>query len=160
MDNQTRFRRRARWSAVAAAAWLAACSTPPGGSPSQAPASQKPAAAPAPLPQAGRAPEPAASAPAAEAPAPASPGSAQQAQRLANTAVELLEVGNEEQALVEIQRALQADPSNRLAQSLLKQIQTDPQVLLGYRRKIWKTAAVGVVAGTAALAIGLVYFRG
>lgn len=46
-------------------------------------------------------------------------------------AVELLEVGNEEQALAEIQRALQADPHNRLAQSLLKQVQTDPQVLLG-----------------------------
>jgi tetratricopeptide (TPR) repeat protein len=43
----------------------------------------------------------------------------------------LLEVGNEEQALNEIQRALQADPANRLAQSLLKQIQTDPQTLLG-----------------------------
>jgi tetratricopeptide (TPR) repeat protein len=43
----------------------------------------------------------------------------------------MLEVGHEEQALAEIQRALQADPANRLAQSLLKQIQTDPQVLLG-----------------------------
>ncbi len=36
---------------------------------------------------------------------------------------------------------------------------TDTQVLLAYRRKIWATAAVGVVGGTAALAIGLVYFR-
>jgi tetratricopeptide (TPR) repeat protein len=47
------------------------------------------------------------------------------------SAVELLELGNEDQALAEIQRALQADPGNRLAQSLLRQIQTDPQTLLG-----------------------------
>ncbi len=36
----------------------------------------------------------------------------------------------------------------------------DERVLLAYRRKIWATAAVGVIFGTAALAIGLVYFRG
>lgn len=36
----------------------------------------------------------------------------------------------------------------------------DEQALLAYRRKIWGTAAVGVVFGTAALVIGLVYFRG
>jgi hypothetical protein len=36
----------------------------------------------------------------------------------------------------------------------------DVNVLRAYRRKIWTTAAVGVVFGTAALAIGLVYFRG
>ena len=36
----------------------------------------------------------------------------------------------------------------------------DERVLLAYRRKIWTTAAIGVVFGTAALAIGLVYFRG
>jgi len=36
----------------------------------------------------------------------------------------------------------------------------DELVLLAYRRKIWATAAVGVVFGTAALAIGLVHFRG
>lgn len=37
---------------------------------------------------------------------------------------------------------------------------SDPAVLLAFRRKIWMTAAVGVVFGTAALAIGLVHFRG
>ncbi len=37
---------------------------------------------------------------------------------------------------------------------------SDAQVLLAYRRKIWSVAGVGVVFGTAALAIGLVYFRG
>ena len=36
----------------------------------------------------------------------------------------------------------------------------DERVLLAYRRKIWATAAVGVVFGTAALAIGLVCFHG
>jgi tetratricopeptide (TPR) repeat protein len=50
----------------------------------------------------------------------------------------LLEVGNEEQALAEIQRALQVDPANRLAQSLLKQIQTDPQVLLGREHFVYR----------------------
>ena len=37
---------------------------------------------------------------------------------------------------------------------------TDPVVLMAFRRKIWTAAAVGVVFGTAALAIGLVHFRG
>ncbi len=36
----------------------------------------------------------------------------------------------------------------------------DEQVLRAFRRKIWGTAAVGVIFGTAALVIGLVYFRG
>ena len=36
----------------------------------------------------------------------------------------------------------------------------DERVLLEYRRKIWTAAAVGVIFGTVALALGLVYFRG
>lgn len=36
----------------------------------------------------------------------------------------------------------------------------DVDVLRAYRRKIWATAAVGVVFGTLALGLGLVYFRG
>jgi hypothetical protein len=36
----------------------------------------------------------------------------------------------------------------------------DLDVLRAYRRKIWATAAVGVLFGTLALALGLVYFRG
>ena len=111
--------------AVATAAWVGGCATPPPAStPASAPA---PTAVPAPA-----AAEPvAAPAPSQPEPAAATPAGAQQAQRLANAAAELLEVGNEDQALGEIQRALQADPTNRLAQSLLKQIQTDPQTLLG-----------------------------
>lgn len=36
---------------------------------------------------------------------------------------------------------------------------TDVDVLLGFRRRIWSLAAVGVVFATPALYIGLVYFR-
>jgi len=43
----------------------------------------------------------------------------------------MLEAGHEDQATVELQRALQADPANKLALLLLKQIQTDPVALLG-----------------------------
>ncbi|MFT3818692.1 MAG: LysM peptidoglycan-binding domain-containing protein [Rubrivivax sp.] len=129
MDRKTRLRRLALLSmAAAGAGWMVACTTPPAGpSPAAGPA-PRPGAAPASAP--APAAEPAPPAPPPE-PAPASPAAAQQAQRLAIAAVELLEVGNEDQALAEIQRALQADPANRLAQSLLKQIQTDPQQLLG-----------------------------
>ena len=35
----------------------------------------------------------------------------------------------------------------------------DPKVLLGFRRRIWSLAAVGVVFATPALYLGLVYFR-
>lgn len=134
MDRTTRLRRLTLLSvAVAGAGWLAACVTPP-------PAGQPPAATPAasstPAPAAAPAPDP--SPAAADAASPASPAAAQQAQRLANAAVDLLEVGLEEQALAEIQRALQVDPANRLAQSLLKQIQTDPQVLLGREHFVYR----------------------
>lgn len=123
MDRSTRRQRLALASVtVAVAGWMAGCATPPPAEPKPAPA---PAAAPATPPPAAEPPAPPAE------PAPAGPVSAQAAQRLALSATEMLEVGHEEQALAEIQRALQADPANRLAQSLLKQIQTDPQVLLG-----------------------------
>ncbi|MFO1330034.1 MAG: tetratricopeptide repeat protein [Rubrivivax sp.] len=127
MKRPTRSRRLAALSAtVAVAAWLGGCATPPKD------AATAPASAPGPqaAPAVPRPAEPA-PAPPAEAQGPAGPASAQQAQRQALAAAELLEVGNEEQALAEIQRALQSDPANRLAQSLLKQIQTDPQTLLG-----------------------------
>ena len=35
----------------------------------------------------------------------------------------------------------------------------DVKLLLGFRRRIWTLAAVGVVFGTVALYLGLVYFR-
>lgn len=135
MDRTTRLRRLALLSVAAAGAgWMVACTTPPAGqAPSAAPAPRPgttPASAPAPAAEPAPAPLP--------EPVPASPAAAQQAQRLANAAVELLEVGNEDQALAEIQRALQADPANRLAQSLLKQIQTDPQQLLGRESFVYR----------------------
>ena len=71
--------------------------------------------------------------------APAGPAAAQQAQRLANSAVEMLELGKEEEALAEIQRALQVDPANRLAQSLLKLSTDEVKVQLVY-------AAVGGIS--------------
>lgn len=107
------------------AAALAGCASP-GYGPSAAPA---PGSAGATAPAA---PPPVAPPPAAPPePQPVTPASIQSAQRLALAAVELLEGGNEEQASVEIQRSLQADPNNKLALSLLKQIQSDPQTLLG-----------------------------
>lgn len=107
---------------LAAAVWLAACTTPAPDAPQEAPPPPGPAAAP---------PVPAPPPPEPTATAPVSPSQVQQGQRLALAAVEMLEQGHEEQALAEIGRALQADPGNRLAQSLLRQVQADPQQLLG-----------------------------
>ena len=47
------------------------------------------------------------------------------------TVVELLEQGQEEQAAAELQRVLRQEPNHRLANSLMRQIREDPQVLLG-----------------------------
>jgi Tfp pilus assembly protein PilF len=106
---------------LAAALALAACTTPPQEAPPPAPAVSPPVTAPEPPPPPVE-PVP---------PGPVSAVQAQQAQRQAQAAVEMLEQGHEEQALVEIQRALQTDPANRLAQSLLRQVQSDPQQMLG-----------------------------
>lgn len=64
-------------------------------------------------------------------PPPASPAAQQQAQKIAMQAVELLEVGNEGQATIELQRALEIDPYNKLALNLMRQITADPQATLG-----------------------------
>ena len=45
--------------------------------------------------------------------------------------VELLEAGNEEQAKIELQRALELDSNNKLALNLMRQITVDPQATLG-----------------------------
>ncbi|PIM50543.1 hypothetical protein CS062_24470 [Roseateles chitinivorans] len=45
--------------------------------------------------------------------------------------IELLEAGQEDQARAELQRALQLDPANKLANNLMKQITADPVALLG-----------------------------
>ena len=110
---------------LAGLGWLAACTTP-----ESAPKAPTTAPAPAPLPVAPPPAEPPPP-PVPEGPAPGSPAAIQAAQKLAMSAVDLLELGNEDQASGEIQRALLADPTNRLAQSLLKQIQSDPVAMLG-----------------------------
>ncbi len=118
-----------RWLAVTAAfsvlsVLLAGCAAP-------VPA---PAPAPPPVVAPPPAPAPVEVAPPPEAPAPAEPvaeTSNVPVQRLVLNALELLEAGNEEQASAELQRALQQDPNHRLAQSLLKQITSDPVALLG-----------------------------
>ena len=128
MDRTTRLQRLQLLSTlVASVGYLAACTTPP----PAAPVAPPPAPVTAPAPEPAPPPPPPPAAPAVDPLAPVSAASAQQAQRLANAAAEQLELGNEEAALAELQRALQADPGNKLAQSLLKQIQTDPHVLLG-----------------------------
>ena len=45
--------------------------------------------------------------------------------------VELLEAGTQEQARIELQRALELDPNNKLALNLMRQISADPQEALG-----------------------------
>jgi len=55
----------------------------------------------------------------------------QQAQRIALKVADLLEAGKVEEAYVEIERALEIDPANRLAQSFLDQLTVDPVQALG-----------------------------
>lgn len=112
------------WACVAL---LAACAAPGPGAKAPAAEPQKALASPT-------APPPAVEPSPAAAPAAAivvTPATIQLAQRLAQSAVEMLEGGNEDQATAELQRALQNDPNNKLAQSLLRQIQNDPVGMLG-----------------------------
>jgi hypothetical protein len=51
--------------------------------------------------------------------------------RTVTTAIEQLELGQEEQAEVALRQVLQAEPGHRQAQMLLKQIKDDPIALLG-----------------------------
>jgi len=107
-----------------AVALLAACAQPaPNGGTAAPPVQPQPSKAPAPTP----APPP----PPAAAPEPPVPYSPATAQRLTIAAIEMLEQGREEQAAVELRRALQSDPNHRLAQNMLRQIEADPQAVLG-----------------------------
>ena len=69
----------------------------------------------------------------AKPPAPEGPplDSPQAIQRALSTAVDHLEFGREDAAVDELQRVLHADPNQRLALSLMRQIKEDPQTLLG-----------------------------
>ncbi|WP_431261998.1 LysM peptidoglycan-binding domain-containing protein [Roseateles chitinivorans] len=66
-------------------------------------------------------------------PEPVPPTAAEQAlsQKTAMQAIELLEAGQEDQARNELQRALQLDPANKLANNLMRQITVDPVQQLG-----------------------------
>ncbi|WP_431103458.1 LysM peptidoglycan-binding domain-containing protein [Roseateles noduli] len=66
-------------------------------------------------------------------PEPVPPTAAEQAlaQKTAMQAIELLEAGQEDQARNELQRALQLDPGNKLANNLMRQITADPVAQLG-----------------------------
>jgi len=66
-------------------------------------------------------------------PEPVPPTAAEQAlsQKSAMQAIEMLEAGQEEQARNELQRALQLDPANKLANNLMRQITADPVAQLG-----------------------------
>ena len=102
-------------SALAVAAILAGCATPP------------PAAAPSPVPVAAPAPVP------APAPAPElTPAQAKsQAQRLALDAVDQLQNGDEIAARATLDKAVALDPTNDLARKLQDQIKADAQKELG-----------------------------
>jgi tetratricopeptide (TPR) repeat protein len=115
---------------AAAVGVVAGCATPP---PAPAPRpvpTDTPAAPPPPEPPPVSMPEPAAPPPAPPS-APASPAQQQQAQKQAMAAVEMLDAGNEDQARAELQAALAADPNNKLAQNLMRQITADPVAVLG-----------------------------
>ena len=66
-------------------------------------------------------------------PEPVPPTAAEQAlaQKTAMQSIELLEAGQEDQARNELQRALQLDPANKLANNLMRQITADPVAQLG-----------------------------
>lgn len=84
---------------------------------------ESPVAAPAPAP----APAPVA----APAPPPVVPMSADEVRAALEGARNLLDQGQEDAALAELERVLRADPGNRPAQYLQRQIQEDPIALFG-----------------------------
>ncbi|MCB1889523.1 MAG: LysM peptidoglycan-binding domain-containing protein [Rhodocyclaceae bacterium] len=61
----------------------------------------------------------------------ATPAEQQEAQRVALKVADLLEAGKIEEAHVEIERALEIDPANKLAQNFLMQLTADPVTALG-----------------------------
>jgi len=113
MDTHTS---RASWRLAAAAVMiLAGCATPP----------------PAPPPKAAE--------PVVEAPKPAAPAEPQlppaqakaEAQRLAISAIDMLQNGDEANARATLEKATAMDPANDLARKLLDQIKADAQAELG-----------------------------
>lgn len=117
--------RHQRWTTTLASwllvALMAGCETPAG--PGSAARSPAPAAAPVVAPP--PAPPPVVEAPPAPAPPTGSP------QKYVASALELLELGKEDEASAELQRALTLEPGHRLALNLLRQITVDPVSVLG-----------------------------
>ena len=118
-------KRHQRWISTTAfgvlVALMAGCETPAGpGSAARPPA---PVAAPVVAPP--PAPSPVVEAPPAPAPPTGSP------QKYVASALELLELGKEDEASAELQRALTLDPGHRLALNLVRQITADPVSVLG-----------------------------
>jgi tetratricopeptide (TPR) repeat protein len=110
-------------SALCMALWLAGCASLPGmgsSSSSSDDGSTQATPAVAPAPAAPVAPPP-----------PPTASQQQQAQKIALSAVDLLEAGNEPDARIELQRALAIDPANKLALNLMRQMNEDPFTLLG-----------------------------
>ncbi len=134
MKTQQAARLHTLFALVACGGLMASCAAPPAAAPSAVvpkPASTATPAPPATLPVPAAAPAPSPAAVSAPAPAAVTAATAQSAQRQAASAVDMLEAGQEEQAIAELQRALQNDPNNKLAQSLMRQIQSDPLAVLG-----------------------------
>ena len=118
-------KRHQRWISTSAfgvlVALMAGCETPVGpGSAARPPA---PVAAPVVAPP--PAPPPVVEAPPVPAPPTGNP------QKYVASALELLELGKEDEASAELQRALILEPGHRLALNLLRQISADPVSVLG-----------------------------
>jgi tetratricopeptide (TPR) repeat protein len=131
MSKLPKLRRQAAPGAHTTAIALALAATLLGGCGSAPKPAPAPAPAPTPAPYDAAAPATAPVAPAPELPRVPTPEEATSAQKLALGAVEMLEAGDEERALAELQQAQRLDPGNKLAQSLLRQIRDDPVALLG-----------------------------
>jgi len=113
------------WAALAVSLLLAACAEAP-----KAPA-PPPVNVPAPAP-----PPPPPSPPPPTPPPPPprpdpTPADRAAAQKTALSAVDMLAAGNEEQATAELNRALDLDPTNKLALNLMRQVSEDPVALYG-----------------------------
>ncbi|MEO8278792.1 MAG: LysM peptidoglycan-binding domain-containing protein [Ideonella sp.] len=122
-----------RFSALfASVGVLAGCAVAPTDGTSAAPGAPSPQSRPAPAPATASVPAPAPVTAPPPAPAPpVSPALQQQAHKMALTAVESLEAGNEDQAKTDLESALAVDPNSKLALSLKKQISVDPIEALG-----------------------------
>lgn len=117
--------RLVRAASVGGLAALVACATPP-----NTDASSQPTQGAYPKPAPTKPVVPAANQPAPPAPPPVVLTS-QEVQKAVTASIEYLEAGQEDLADAELQKVVQSDPGNRLAQSLLRQIHEDPVAMFG-----------------------------